>query len=180
MRWLWKDWPQPVKVGQTKNNTLDAILIPGEDWQLVAEGYKFTEGPAANAKGEVFFNDVPASKTYKVGLDGKVSVFIADSKTANGQAFGPDGRLYAVAAGDEKIVAYDAGGKAAVIADGFRGNDIVVAGNGNIYVTNPIVEWHTTRARSGSSSLAARRRSWTAACATRTASRCRPIKLCST
>jgi gluconolactonase len=138
MRWLWKDWPQPVQVGQTKNNTLGAILIPGEGWQLVAEGYKFTEGPAANSKGEVFFNDVPASKTYRVGLDGQVGVFIADSKTANGQAFGPDGRLYAVAAGDEKIVAYDAGGQAAVVAGGFRGNDIVVAGNGNIYVTNPI------------------------------------------
>jgi sugar lactone lactonase YvrE len=137
MRWLWKDWPQPVKAGQTKNATLDAILLPGEGWQLVAEGYKFTEGPAANAKGEVFFNDIPNSKTYKVGLDGKVSVFIADSKKANGQAFGPDGRLYAVATGEEKIIAYDAQGKAMVIADGVRGNDIVVAHNGNIYVTHP-------------------------------------------
>jgi sugar lactone lactonase YvrE/enterochelin esterase-like enzyme len=137
MRWLWKDWPQPVKGGQTKNNALDAILVPGEGWQLVAEGFKFTEGPAANAKGEVFFNDVPAGKTYRVGLDGKASVFIADSRNANGQAFGPDGRLYAVAAGDEKVVAYDAAGNASVIAGGFRGNDLVIAGNGNIYVTNP-------------------------------------------
>ena len=47
--------------------------MPGEDWKLVAEGYKFTEGPAVNAKGEVFFNDVPDSKTYKIGLDGKVT-----------------------------------------------------------------------------------------------------------
>ena len=54
--------------------------IPGEGWKLVAEGYKFTEGPAANAKGEVFFNDIPNSKTYKIGLDGKVSLFLADSK----------------------------------------------------------------------------------------------------
>jgi sugar lactone lactonase YvrE len=129
--------PQPVRSGPTKNNALGAILAPGEGWQLVAEGYKFTEGPAANAKGEVFFNDVPAGKTYRVGLDGKVSVFVADSKAANGQVFGPDGRLYAVAAGDEKIVAYDAGGNAAVIGGGFRGNDLVIAGNGNIYVTNP-------------------------------------------
>ena len=102
MRWLWKDWPQPVKAGQSKNTTLEAILLPGEDWQLVGEGYKFTEGPAANAKGEVVFNDVPNSKTYKIGLDGQVSVFLADSKKANGQAFGPDGRLYAVASGDAK------------------------------------------------------------------------------
>ncbi len=137
MRWLWKDWPQPVKAGRSKNAALDAILIPGEGWQLVSEGYRFTEGPAANAKGEVFFNDVPNSKTYKIGLDGKVTEFIADSKRGNGQAFGADGRLYAVAGGEEKIVAYDADGKMAVIADGFRGNDIAVANNGTIYVTNP-------------------------------------------
>ena len=79
MRWLWKDWPTPVKAG-LGSPQLQEILIPGEDWQLVAEGYRFTEGPAANARGEVFFNDVPNSKTYKIGLDGKVSLFLEDSK----------------------------------------------------------------------------------------------------
>lgn len=137
MRWLWKDWPQPVKTGQSKNATLDAILLPGEGWQLVSEGYGFTEGPAVNQKGEVFFNDIPSSKTYKIGLDGKVSLFLADSKKGDGQAFGPDGRLYAVSGGGDKIVAYDAAGHARVIADGLRGNDLVVANNGNIYTTNP-------------------------------------------
>src|SRR3712207_8591441 len=39
---------------------LREVLIPGEHWQLVADGYQFTEGPAANAKGEVFLNDIPA------------------------------------------------------------------------------------------------------------------------
>jgi gluconolactonase len=137
MRWLWKDWPQPVKAGQTKNQTLVDILMPGQGWQLVSEGYRFTEGPAVNAKGEVFFSDIPASKAYKIGLDGKVSVFVEDSKKSNGQAFGPDGRLYAVATGEPKILAYDANGKVTTIAEGFVGNDIVVAHNGNIYVTNP-------------------------------------------
>jgi sugar lactone lactonase YvrE/enterochelin esterase-like enzyme len=137
MRWLWKDWPKPVKTGETRNPTLNDILVPGQGWQLVADGYKFTEGPAVNAKGEVFFNDVTNSKTYKIGLDGKVSLFLTDSKKGNGQAFGPDGRLYAVATGDQKIIAYDAEGRPTVIAEGFVGNDIVVAHNGNVYVTNP-------------------------------------------
>jgi sugar lactone lactonase YvrE/enterochelin esterase-like enzyme len=137
MRWLWKDWPKPVMAGQSKNATLAAILIPGESWQLVSEGYKGTEGPAVNAKGEVFFNDVSNSKTYKIGLDNKVSQFIADSKRGNGQAFGPDGRLYAVAGGEQKVVAYSPDGTAKVIAEGFAGNDLVVAHNGNVYVTNP-------------------------------------------
>lgn len=136
MRWLWKDWPAPVKAG-AGSPQLQEILIPGEDWKLVAEGYRFTEGPAVNAKGEVFFNDVPASKTYKIGRDGQVRVFLDETQKGDGQAFGPDGRLYAVAGGSEQILAWDAEGKSKVIADGFRGNDLVVRHDGSLYVTNP-------------------------------------------
>ena len=136
MKWLWKDWPAPIKSG-AGSPQMKEVLLPGEEWKLVAEGYKFTEGPAVNAKGEVFFNDVPNSKTYKIGLDGKVSPFLEDSKKGDGQAFGPDGKLYAVAGGAEQIVAYDESGKGTVVADGFRGNDIVVRHDGSIYVTNP-------------------------------------------
>jgi len=137
LRWLWKDWPKHVGNGPTKNPTLNDILLPGEGWQLVSEGYKFTEGPAVNQQGELLFNDFSGSKSFKVGLDNKVIQTVADSKRSNGQAFGPDGRLYVVQSGDQKVIAYDREGKVSVIADGFVGNDIVVANNGNIYVTNP-------------------------------------------
>ncbi|MBL8191094.1 MAG: SMP-30/gluconolactonase/LRE family protein, partial [Acidobacteria bacterium] len=138
MKWLWKDWPAPVKTGASKNIMLNDVLLSGEGWQLVSEGHRFTEGPVANAKGEVFFTDGANNKIFKVGLDGKVSEFVTDSNRASGQAFGPDGRLYAVN-GIQQIVAYDATGKATIIAEGIRGNDIVVASNGNIYVTEPNV-----------------------------------------
>jgi sugar lactone lactonase YvrE len=136
MRWLWKDWPEPVKAGRGSQQ-LQQILLPGEGWQLVSEGHRFTEGPAANVKGEVYFNDIPNNTTHKVGPDGAVSTFVSDSKRANGQAFGPDGRLYAVATGAGQVVAYGDDGKPAVIAEGFNGNDLVVRHDGGIYVTNP-------------------------------------------
>jgi sugar lactone lactonase YvrE/enterochelin esterase-like enzyme len=135
MRWLWKDWPAPVKAG-AGSSQLKEILLPDEDWKLVAKGYKFTEGPAVNAKGEVFFNDIPNSKTYKIGLDGEVSPFLADSKKANGQAFGPNGRLYAVT-GTQQVLAYNTNAKSEVVADGISGNDIVVGHDGGVYVTQP-------------------------------------------
>lgn len=138
MRWLWRDWPQPVKAGWSRNEVLTNILIPREGWQPVGDGYGFTEGPAVNAKGEVYFNDTRSNKTYKISLEGTVSVFIPDSKRGNGQAFGPDGRLYANANTVSSVLAYDADGKATVVADGIlHGNDLTVAHNGNIYVTDP-------------------------------------------
>jgi sugar lactone lactonase YvrE/enterochelin esterase-like enzyme len=134
MKWLWKDWPEPVKVGHGSPN-LKEILIPGEGWKLVGEGYKFTEGPTVNAKGEVYFNDVGSSKTYKIVEGGKPEVFLADSKRGDGQAFGPDGRLYANAG--QQVLAWDADGKSSVAAEGFRGNDIVVRHDGGFYATDP-------------------------------------------
>lgn len=136
MRWLWKDWPAPIKAGKGSPQ-LQEILLPGEEWHLVGEGYKFTEGPAVNAKGEVFYNDVGASKTFKVGLDGKLTEFLTDSQRGDGQAFGPDGRLYANAGATEQVLAWDADRKSTVFADGFKGNDLVVRHDGSLYATAP-------------------------------------------
>lgn len=136
MRWLWKDWPQPVKTGKGSQQLQD-ILMDGEGWQLVGEGYQFTEGPAVNADGGVLFNDIPANKTYAIGADVKVTVFLNDSKKANGMKFGPDGRRFVVATGTQQVLAYNADGKESVIADGIAGNDLIVRHDGSIYVTNP-------------------------------------------
>ena len=54
MRWLWKDWPAPVKAG-LGSQQLREILIPGEDWTLVADGYRFTEGPGRQCPRRGFF-----------------------------------------------------------------------------------------------------------------------------
>ena len=108
-----------------------------DSWKLVGQGYTFTEGACANAKGEAFFVDVPKSKTYKVSLDGQVSEYLGETKRASGQSFGPDGRLYACASATDKIFAYGEDRMPVTIAEGIRGNDLVVRHDGSIYVTHP-------------------------------------------
>jgi gluconolactonase len=135
MTFLWKDWPEAPKAGQGSQQ-MKELLVPGEGWKLVGEGYKFTEGPATNAKGAVFFNDVGASKTYKV-VDGRPVEWLADSKRGDGQRFGPDGKLYANSGAESKILAWDVEGKATEFAGGFRGNDLVVLNTGAVYATAP-------------------------------------------
>jgi len=136
MRWLWKGWPQPVTKGNSANQVLHDILIPGQDWELVGEGYGFTEGTAADAAGNVFFQDIPASKTYRVSAGGgQPEVISTQAQKASGTCFGIDGSRYEV--GSRQVIRYDASGKATVIGNNLSGNDLVVAHNGNVYVSVP-------------------------------------------
>lgn len=137
MRWLWKDYPKPVSAGKSQNQFLSDILLNNENWELVGEGYGFTEGTATNAAGEVFYQDIPNSKTYKVDKDGKLTTLDLDAKKASGTAFSPDGKRYVVAGGAKQIISYDQTGKETIVADEQTGNDIVVAKNGNVYFTAP-------------------------------------------
>lgn len=142
MRWLWRDYPKPVAAGPSKNPFLRDILVDNEGWELVGENYGFTEGIAVNAKGEVFFQDIPNAKTYKVGLDGKVELYIADSKKASGTTFSTAGDMITITGGwseppTKEVHRYKSPDSYAVVASETPGNDITVAFNGNIYVTSP-------------------------------------------
>ena len=138
MRWLWKDHPKPVSPStQTRNTVLNQILVPGEGWKRVSQGHRFTEGPAVNALGEVFFTDIPANRIHKIGLDGSVTVFAEDTGGANGLMFHADGRLYAVANARQQLVRYEASGKLEVVATNLPGNDLVTTFAAGIYSTDP-------------------------------------------
>ena len=137
MRWLWKGYPAEVKSGSSKNQFIADIIVPGQNWELVGQNYGFSEGTAVNAAGEVFFQDIPNSKTYKVAVNGMLSLVDSDSKKASGNSFGADGRRYSVATETSQILSYDKDNKRTVIAEHLPGNDLVTAYNGNIYVTAP-------------------------------------------
>jgi len=137
MKWLWHGWPEPVKRGQGSSQLQD-ILILGEDWQLVGDGYKFTEGPTANHSGRIYFNDIPNNKTYRLNDEGKPVVINDATDGSNGESFGPDGRRYVVCVGPKQILAFDDAGNKFVIAENQSGNDLVVMKNGDVYVSNPV------------------------------------------
>jgi len=136
LEWLWRDYPQPIRPGVAPQRRID-ILIPGEDWQLVSGGHKFTEGPAAAPNGEVYFTDIPNSRIHKIALDGTVTVFAENTDKANGLMFGPDGKLYACAHGVKQIVRYDMSGQRETVVTDAECNDLVILHDGAGYFTDP-------------------------------------------
>jgi sugar lactone lactonase YvrE len=117
--------------------SVSGVLIDGEGWRLVAEGYKFTEGPAVDAEGNVYFTDIPSSRIYRIGLDDKVALFAENTANTNGLMFGPDGLLYGCRNGEKKIVTYDDRAQVQTVVEEVTSNDLVAAGDGGIYFTDP-------------------------------------------
>lgn len=111
---------------------------------LIAADYKFTEGPAADKNGDVYFTDQPNNRIIKwTASDNSVSVYMENAGRANGLYFNQDGSLLACA--DEKFELWQINKekKRTVLVDEFEGkklngpNDLWVDAKGGIYFTDP-------------------------------------------
>lgn len=102
----------------------------------------FTEGPAADAHGNLYFTNVPADRILK--WNGReLSVFREKSNAANGLYFEPDGSLLACEGGAGRVTRTDMKtGAITVLADSYNGfplaapNDLCCDAAGRIYFTS--------------------------------------------
>lgn len=124
-------------LSRAQDMALSSVLMEGEGWQKMAEGYGFADGSCADAEGNFYFTDVSKGSTVnKIDLQGKLSVFIENTPRISGIKFGPDGRLYAATQNPKKqIVAFDRDGKMTVLLDEAEPNDLVVTHQGGVYFT---------------------------------------------
>ena len=143
LRWLWRDYPRTDDPKDNSERTLrvsaglESIVIPGQDWEQVGGDYKLTSGATADAQGNVYLSDVMDNKIYRVGMDGKLAVWVEKSDGADGIRIGPDEKLYACQNRNKRVATFDlATGKQEVIAQGIdQCNDLAVDRAGRVYVT---------------------------------------------
>ena len=123
------------------------VAIPGVgptgEIKKAHSDFKFTEGPAADADGNVYFTDIPNEKVHKIDAAGKLSTFREKSNFANGLMVNPKGEVVACEMAGQ-VVAYSADGKdRRVVADKYDGNrfnapnDLVLDKAGGVYFTDP-------------------------------------------
>jgi gluconolactonase len=121
------------------------IIAPGAEVKLQAGGFRFTEGPAVDSDGNVYFTDQPNNRILKwSAADGRLSVFSENSGRANGLYFDKEGRLLSCSDMDNEIWRFDTEGHHVVVVTDFEGrklngpNDLWVAPDGGIYFTDPL------------------------------------------
>lgn len=120
------------------------IITQGAQPILVASEYTFTEGPAVDKNGNVFFTDQPNDQIIKWSArDNTVSVYMKPSGRSNGLYFDNAGNLLSCADEKNQLWQIDKNKNVTVLVDAFRGkklngpNDLWVDNKGGIYLTDP-------------------------------------------
>ena len=120
------------------------VVAPGAAVVKVADGFQFTEGPAADAEGNLFFTDIPNNRIHRWSVEGQLSVFRENSGGANGLYFDRDGSLLACEGGNGRLVSIDRQGSVTVLVDAYEGkrlnkpNDLWLDPAGGVYFSDPV------------------------------------------
>ncbi len=120
-----------------------SVVTPGAKVEKLAGGFMFTEGPAADAEGNIFFSDIPNNRIHKWSLEGTLSTFRENSGGSNGLYFDDKGNLLACEGGGRRLVSINTQGKVTVLAEEYQNkrfnslNDLWLDPKGGIYFTDP-------------------------------------------
>jgi len=121
------------------------VVEPGAKLQKLADGFAFTEGPASDAEGNVYFTDQPNDRILVWSTDGKLSTFMQPCGRSNGLCFGRKGDLLACADEQNQLWSIDVKTKhVTVLVKDHQGkllngpNDVWEAPDGSIYFTDPL------------------------------------------
>ena len=127
----------------SQDDGLSEILKPGASLVKLAGEFSFTEGPAADKAGNVYFTDQPNDRIMKWSSKGVLSTFMQPSGRSNGMFFDSKGNLWSCADERNEIWRIRPGEKPEVIELEYEGglmngpNDLWVSPEGNIFFTDP-------------------------------------------
>ena len=119
------------------------IIAEGATPQKLADGFTFTEGPARDAMGNIYFTDQPSDRILEWTTDGQLLTYMQPCGRANGLCFDGRGNLWACADEKNELWRIDRNGQKTVVLKDYQGkllngpNDIWITPHGDLFFTDP-------------------------------------------
>lgn len=119
-------------------------ILESENFEKVASGFVFTEGPLWHPDGFFYFTDVRASKLYRMVL-GQKPELVRTTAGGNGTTFDLQGRLINCEGDGRRVTRTEADGKVSILVDSVEGrrlnrpNDVICRSDGTLFFTDPSI-----------------------------------------
>ena len=141
--------------GLSQKAGLEIVIKSGTQLDKLSGDFSFTEGPASDSKGNVYFTDQPNDRIMIWSTREELSTFMQPAGRSNGLFFDRQGNLWACADEKNELWKIYPDKEVEVIIEEFEGkllngpNDLWIAPDGSIYFTDPFYrrQWwdHTSR-----------------------------------
>ncbi len=119
------------------------IAAPGAEVEKLSGEFAFTEGPTADAEGNVYFTDQPNDRIMIWTIEGELKTYMQPSGRANGMYFDHEGYLWVCADEENQLWRVSPDKEVEVVIEKFEGkllngpNDVWVRPDGGAYFTDP-------------------------------------------
>jgi gluconolactonase len=130
-------------ISPAQDEALNTIIADGAKLEKIADGFSFTEGPASDKKGNVYFTDQPNNKILVWNEDTGISTFMEPCGRSNGLAFDKAGNLWTCADDKGELWMITPQKKVEIVTGSFNGsryngpNDVWAAPDGGLYFSDP-------------------------------------------
>lgn len=147
MNFLPRLFPCLFALGFAMHAAAADLIAEGAKVEVLSDGYSFTEGPAVDHDGNVFFTDQPNDRIVKYNAaDGSFSDWLKPAGRSNGTYFDNAGNLLACADEKNELWSVSPDKKITVLLSDFGGkllngpNDLWIRPDGNLYFTDPLYQ----------------------------------------
>lgn len=136
-------WNWCTSIPKSLQDGKSGIIAENAKPVLISDQFKFTEGPAANKNGDVFFTDIVEGKIWKYSTEGELTLFMDKTGHSDGMYFDKKGNLITAADEKNEIWQISPDKKVKVLLDNFEGkkfngpNDLWIDAKGGIFFTDP-------------------------------------------
>lgn len=121
------------------------IIAAGAELKKIADGFEFTEGPASDREGNVYFTDQPNDRIVVWHANtGRVDDWLKPAGRSNGMYFDSEGNLLVCADEQNQLWSISPDKRSTVLIEKYESkllngpNDLWVHPTGDIYFTDPL------------------------------------------
>lgn len=126
-----------------QDNDISGIIREGTPVEKLSGEFTFTEGPAADSRGNVYFTDQPNDRIMVWTIEDKLVTYMQPSGRSNGLFFDTKGNLWSCADENNALWKIEPGKNVEVILNKYNDkllngpNDLWIAPDGGVYFTDP-------------------------------------------